>query len=52
MNTINGLDFLLMVLCFVSYSLGYMRAKHVAQKIRDAEMDLYYQDYFNEKEVQ
>jgi len=50
MNTINGIDFLLMVLCFVSYWLGYMRAKHVAQKIRDAEMDLYYQEYLKEHE--
>ena len=45
MNTINGIDFCLMILCFVSYWLGYMRAKHVAQKVRDSEMNRYYQDY-------
>lgn len=51
MNTINGIDFCLMILCFVSYWLGYMRAKHVAQKVRDLEMNRYYQDYTNEMKI-
>ena len=52
MNTFNGVDVLLIFLCIVFYWTGYMKAKRVAQKIRDAEMDAYYQDYFDEKGVQ
>ena len=51
MNTFNGFDMLLICLCVIFYWLGYMRAKRVAQKIRDAEMDRYYKDYFAEKGV-
>ena len=48
MNTFNGVDVLLIFLCIAFYWMGYMRAKRVTRKIRDAEMDTYFQDYFNQ----
>tara|TARA_B100000287_G_scaffold293749_1_gene277056 strand:+ start:2558 stop:2734 length:177 start_codon:yes stop_codon:yes gene_type:complete len=51
MSTFNGFDMLLICLCIICYWLGYMRAKRVAQKIRDAEINRYYQDYANEMKI-